>query len=367
VETVLHVAQPRVGGVPAVVAAYVSHQARGERRVVVASSSVGALPEAVRAAGGVHVPWEARREPGPASFVEARALARIVAQFEPDLVHLHSAKAGLAGRLAVRGRRPTIFQPHMWSFQAAAGVVHHAAVRWERFATRWTDMLVCVSEAERELGARKGVDGRFAVVPNGVDLSRFEPKDQEGARARLGLEAGPLAVCVGRIAPEKGQALLVSAWPRVQERVRDARLVLVGDGPDAAGLRERLPSAVTLVGDRDDVPDWVAAADVVVVPSLWEGMSLVMLEAMGAARPVVSTDVPGAREALRDGAGAVVPIESRALADAVAERLVDPELARREGLRARSVAERSHDIHDVVSRIDALYDVLLSSTSRAPL
>jgi glycosyltransferase involved in cell wall biosynthesis len=366
VETVLHVAQPRVGGVPAVVAAFVAHQARSGRRVVVASSAKGPLPERVRAAGAEHVAWEATRAPGPRTAAETLSLRRIVRDVAPDLVHLHSAKAGLAGRLAVRGSLPTVFQPHMWSFQAATGPVHVGAVLWERWATRWSDVIVCVSDAERALGEGKGVRARVEVVPNGVDLRRFAPQERAAARARLGLDAGPLALCVGRITEEKGQDLLVGVWDRVRARVDGAALALVGSGPAEDALRAQAGTGVVLAGHRDDVPDWLAAADVVVVPSRWEGMSLVMLEAMAAGRPVVSTDVPGAREALRDGGGAVVPIDAAALADAIAQRLSDPALAGAEGRAARAAAERSHDVEDLVRRIDELYTLVLSSRSGPP-
>lgn len=359
----LHVAQPAVGGVPAVVAAYVAHQARNGRRVVVASSAAGALPEQVRAAGARHVPWEATRAPGPQTAPETLALRRIIGDVAPDLVHLHSAKAGLAGRLALRGSLPTVFQPHMWSFQAASGPVHAGAVTWERWATRWSDIVVCVSEAERALGERKGVRTRAAVVPNGVDLRKFAPGERTAARDRLGLEAGSLAVCIGRIAPEKGQDLLIDAWPCVRLRVPGATVALVGGGPDEAAIRAESHPGVLVAGAREDVPDWLAAADVVVVPSRWEGMSLAMLEAMAAARAVVTTDVPGAREALREGGGEVVPIEAAALADAIARRLADPGLAEREGRAARAAAERTHDLDDVVRLIDDVYTRVLSSRS----
>ncbi|NEA48622.1 glycosyltransferase, partial [Streptomyces sp. SID10815] len=70
-------------------------------------------------------------------------------EVRPDLVHAHSAKAGLAGRLAVRGRIPTVFQPHAWSFEAVGGATAALALRWERWGTRWAARTVCVSEAER--------------------------------------------------------------------------------------------------------------------------------------------------------------------------------------------------------------------------
>ena len=111
-----------------------------------------------------------------------------------------------------------------------------------------------------------------------------------------------------------------------------------------------------VVGPRDDVPDWLAAADVVAVPSRWEGMALTMLEAMATGRSVVATAVSGARDALGDEAGAIVPAEDPgALADAIARRLSDRALRAAEGAEGRRRAERTHDARRNAAAVTALY------------
>jgi glycosyltransferase involved in cell wall biosynthesis len=303
---------------------------------------------------GEWLEWNARRSPGPTTLPEAFTLGRAIRRFRPDLVHLHSAKAGLCGRLWLRGSTPTVFQPHAWSFEAVEGPVRSASLAWERISARWAHALVCVSEAERSAGEAAGIRGRYRVIPNGVDTGAFAPREREVAGA-------PLAVCVARLSRQKGQDLLVAAWPSVRSRVPGARLVLIGDGdlelPDTDG--------VEVLGPRDDVDAWYAAANVVVLPSRWEGMSLTMLEAMASGRSVVATDVAGAREALGD----VVPVEDRlALADAVVARLLDPAGAAEEGRANRAKVERDYDVRRVGDEFAALYDELLSSsTLRDPL
>lgn len=359
---VLHVSQPGDGGVARVVAALARDQAGRGYDVVVAGQPEGELEQAVRSSGARFVAWRAGRNPGPAALVETRTLARVLSAERPDLVHLHSSKAGLAGRLALRGGLPTLFQPHSWSFEALRRPLRAAATAWERRAASWTDTVVCVSEGERARGSSAGIQARFSVVPNGVDLDAIAatgPSERAAARARLGLVDGPLAVCVARLCRQKGQDVLLRAWPVVRSRVPEARLVLVGGGPDERELRRAAGEAVELVGPRDDVRDWLAAADVVVAPSRWEGMSIAVLEAMASARSVVATEVPGIREALGEDAP-VVPVEAvDALAYAVAERLADPELAASEGRAARERAERYHDVRTTHERMAALYaDVL---------
>ena len=116
---------------------------------------------------------------------ETRRLRRIVEGVDPDVVHLHSSKAGMAGRLAVRGRRPTIFQPHAWSFDAVRGPVRAASLAWERFAQRWTTELVCVSLSERVAGERHGISAPVTLALNGSTWpgSRWRPTTSGGAPA----------------------------------------------------------------------------------------------------------------------------------------------------------------------------------------
>jgi glycosyltransferase involved in cell wall biosynthesis len=359
VPTVLHVTQPTDAGVARAVLDLVTAQAADGVRVAVASPGRESFTRAVTAAGAEHRPWRASRSPGPASLAESLRLGRILRDVGPELVHLHSSKAGLAGRLALRGSRTTIFQPHAWSFEAAQGLQRRAALAWERFGSRWTDAIICVSEAERRRGEEAGVRARYVVVPNGVDVQALREagrQERASARERLGLVEGPLVVCVGRLSRQKGQDLLLRAWPSVVAQVPGARLALVGDGPERERLQALAPADVVFAGARDDVPDWLAAADVVAAPSRWEGMSLALLEALARGRTVVAADTPGSAEAIGQDAGAVVPVENiGALADAVVERLLDPARAKAEGHAARLRAERQHDLRRTVTGVAAVY------------
>ena len=344
----LHVAQATTEGVGGLVDNAVrDHTARGWRVTVVTPPSVR-LAIVCAETRARHVEWQARRDPGVDVFAETRSLRRIVRDAEPDVLVLHSSKAGLAGRLASRGAVPTIFCPNAWSFLHAGPRARRAALEWERVAARhWTDILLCVSEAERARGEAARVRGRYRVVRTAVDVERFAPassEERDAVRERLGLE-GPVAICVGRLAFQKGQERAVAAWPAVRDRAVGARLVLVGDGPERSALANIAAEVdgVQLVGPKDDVRDWLVAADVVVAPSRWEGCSFAVLEALACGRSVVATDVEGMREAVIDPpgptAGAVVPeFDAEAFAVAVAERLACADLAAREGKAARERA-----------------------------
>jgi glycosyltransferase involved in cell wall biosynthesis len=365
---ILHVAQPVETGVAEVVLTLAAHQHARGHHVVVACPPHGMLPERARALGVEVVAWPARRQPGPATLGEARRLARIVAATRPDLVHLHSAKAGLAGRLGVRGRRPTLFQPHAWSFHAATGPVRAGALGWERLAARWTDRVLAVSAAEAEEGRAAGIVAAVARTPNGVDTDRFTvsgPDDRAAARAALGLADVPTAVCVGRLCPQKGQDLAIVAWSRVRAAVPDATLVLVGDGPDEAALAAAAGPGVRLAGAQRDVVPWLAAADLAVAPSRWEGQSLALLEAMASGLPVVASDVAGVRESLAPDGGSVVPAgDADAFAAAVADHLGDLDRCRLAGAANRTRACADHGVAAAAARVEDVYAEVLAERAR---
>lgn len=365
---VVHVSQPVEAGVARVVLDLMLDQRSAGWRVTLASPE-GWLAEQARAHDLPWSAWSATRQPGPAALAEARALGRVLQARDPDVVHLHSSKAGLAGRLALRGRRPTVFQPHAWSFAAATGPQARAAAVWERTAVRWTTLrLACSPEEEAEAHAR-GIGGRARVVLNGVDLTRYpvaDPVRRAAARTRLGVtDATPLAVCVGRLSHQKGQDVALQAWPVVRQRVPGAVLCLIGDGPDRARLKHLAGEGVLLLGPRDDVPDLLPAADVALLPSRWEGLALALLEAMSTGLPVVATDVAGSRSTLTGGAapagGAVVSVENpAALAGAVAHRLGDAARARAEGQAGRARVEQQHDLRRTTAQVRLAYDSLLA-------
>ncbi|WP_445402353.1 glycosyltransferase [Streptomyces sp. LE64] len=391
---VLHVVQPVAGGVARVVTDLVRAHASGPDavRTAVACPAGGPLAAAAVRAGASHLEWAASRSPGPGLAGEVRSLARVLRAVRPDLVHAHSAKAGLVARLAVRGRVPTVFQPHAWSFEAVDGPLGALSLRWERYGARWAHRIVCVSEAERRRGAAAGVRGRWVVVPNGVDTLHHRPAEEDapvrGAGAapvsadaapaphsarevRRALPAladvppdVPLVVCVARLCHQKGQDLLLRAWPEVLRAVPGARLALVGDGPTAAALRAAAPAQVLFAGAVDDPRPWYRAADLVVLPSRWEGMALAPLEALSCGRPVLLTEVDGARESLPPGHAphCLVPAEDPgALARATVGLLLDADRRAALGRAGRRHVLTTHDVRHSAEAVAAVYRGLLGT------
>lgn len=373
---VLHVAQPGSEGV----AHYVVDMAR--ELAIEFEVAVAGPPDSVLSAGLSSLPvsfhpWNASRNPFDGLAADARRLNRIIADLQPDLVHLHSSKAGAVGRLVVRRRLPTVLQPHAWSFQSVGPAMATVALAWERAASRWTHSLIAVSDAERDIAIRRGIRGfeHVEVISNPVDIARFHPV-RAAERDRQGLS--PLAevvdpgnklivVCVGRLCRQKGQdVLLSSVWPKVRARMSDAALVLVGDGPDRARLQSMTDRSVHLLGNRTDVDELLRHADLAVFPSRWEGMSLAMLEAMASGVPIVTSDVGGVAETVGRGGGAVVPLDDHdAWTDAIVARLQSTAVRAIEGRRGREIVTAAHTPAAVAQRLAAVYRRLVGDADRA--
>lgn len=344
-----------------------------------AAQSEPAVVEAARARGcRVELIPALVREPAP--LRDLRALVALVTRFRrhrPDLVHTHTSKAGVVGRLAALiARVPLIVHtPHGHVFYAYYGRAWTAAfVRLERAAARFTDRIVVLTErgAEEHLARQIGRPEQYVAIPSGVDTARLRARApaRAAARAALGLPAAaPIVAGVGRLVPVKGFDVLVEALPALGAAVPGALVLLVGAGPDRAALEARARALgagdrLRVTGARDDVVPWIAAADVLAAPSRNEGMGRVLIEAMALGVPVVGTRVGGIPAVLAGGeCGALVPPDDpRGLAAALADLLGDP--ARREKLAAagRRRAEE-YTVEVMTARTIELYRTL---AGRAP-
>ena len=247
---VLHVSQPVTEGVARVLADLALFQRDNGWEVHVACPPSGWLGAELGGHGIAVHPWEATRSPGVSLDGRGTSAARGGApDSAPTWCTCTAPRRGWPDGWRCAAQVATVFQPHAWSFHASGGAMARLSARWERLAVRWTDLMVAVSGGELHEGYRHGIEPRRSVVaPNGVDVNRFVPKDQAEARAELGLGDGPVAVCVGRLARQKGQDLLLRAWPEVVAEVPDAQLLLVGEGRDHDDLVTLLSRGARLVG-----------------------------------------------------------------------------------------------------------------------
>ena len=237
--------------------------------------------------------------------------------------------------------------------RALAPLVHH-------FVTVSADLRRWLIEDVRVPAAK------VSAIHNGVDLSRFGRAGRLESRLRLDLPAEvPIVGTVGRLDPVKDQAGLIRAFAKVRSAHPEALLVVVGDGPCRAELEDVAAASgqgdhVRLLGNRDDVPTVMSALDVFVLPSIAEGISNTILEAMASGLPVVATRVGGNPELVEDGiGGALVPRQDpSALAAAIAGYVADPELRRRHGLASRQRATGHFGLERMAEAYANLYTSL---------
>lgn len=354
----------RTGGLENVVLRLVTHFDSSLKQGVVTPARTGPLasrfPESVTvvAMGEQHRP----------DRLNAFRMARVFRSLAPDIVHTRNwtcIDAILGARLA--GVRRIVHGEHGREAADPTGadplrrrVRRALAPLVSRFVTVSQDLNRWLVEEVR-VPARK-----VRTIYNGVDTSRFAPGDRGAARRALGIppEAGVVGT-VGRLDPVKDQAGLMRAVAGIQ-RARPTVLVIVGEGPlrraldglrDELGLGDRL----RLLGERQDIPQILQALDCFALPSVGEGVSNAILEAMATGLPVVATRVGGNVELVRDGeTGRLVEVgQPEALARALAGYLSDPVVARRHGAAARARAERDFGLARMLNGYGELYRSLM--------
>lgn len=327
---------------------------------------------AIRDADVRLLPWFAHAIDPVGDAAATVRLARALT--DVDLLHTHSSKAGIVGRAAARaaGVRCVVHTVHGWSFNEFQSPLRRRAfIELERASARLTDRIVCVSEADRErgLGAGIGVPTQYRVVRSGIDPTLYLARTGARERVRSALGFAPADVVVGSVAnfkPQKAPLDFVEAARLARAGDPRLKFFLAGDGEmraqviaaiDAAGLRDH----VRLLGWRQDVPDLLAAMDVFLLTSLFEGLPRAVLQAMAAGVPVVVTDTGGTSEVVSDGeTGFLIPTGDAAAAAAAVLRLATDESRRRQlGVAGRLRLGAEFDIRRMVLDLEDLYGELL--------
>ncbi len=286
-------------------------------------------------------------------------LRRQLTEYAPDVVQTFLFHANVLGARAVRGKaRPAL----------VTGVRVADPSRWrqrlEAWSTRRVDRIVCVSRAVAEFCQQQAgfPQAKLQVIPNGIDLSDYPP-DRRLRPGKVGLPNDRrLLLFVGRLHPQKGLDWLLGLTPQLFERMPNHELVLVGDGPQRAELQsmaERLGVAdrVRLLGWRADARDLMAAADLLILPSRWEGMPNVVLEAMASGLPVVATRAAGVVELLGPAAPqqTVEFGDGRALIDAIVRTATDPGKSAELGQANRQRVAQHFSLQAMIDAYSELY------------
>jgi glycosyltransferase involved in cell wall biosynthesis len=359
---ILHVDPERHwGGGEAQVLGLVRHLSAAGHEVVVAAHPDGRLASAATAAGIAVRPLSIR---SAVDVAAARGLSRLARG--ADVVHFHTSRAhAMALFLSTRGVRRVVTR--RMDYPPRPGPYVRALYN------RCVDGVVAISERIRAVLVAAGVEARrISVIPSGVDLERFVGLDplREETRAELWGVGGAdvVVLAVGALVPRKGHSVLLEAARRLVQRGVEGRYVICGDGEERRSLEQRaahlgLSSTVRFMGWRDDVPRVLAAADVVVLPSLHEGLGVAALEAMAAARPVIASRTGGLAEVVCPGRTGwlVEPGDASGLADALAAAIDDPDLRRCLGRAGQERVASEFSMARMARRNEELYHALVGA------
>ena len=307
--------------------------------------------------------------------LDALALARLTARFRaerPDVVHTHSSKAGILGRAAARlaGVPVIVHTAHGWAFhRTQPWPVRAASWLMERGGAALCDSIPVVSQDTFDVAANSGLGPRakFVVIRDPIELERYRRDEEARAAVRAEFGFAPRHFVFGflsRLSVPKHPEVVVKAFARVAARPPDARLLIVGDGALRGETEQAIAETgtgerVKLAGLRRDVPRMLSAFDAFVLVSDWEGLPMVVPQAMAAGLPIVASAVGGTPDAVEEGVtGYLVPRgDFDTLVDRMDRLAADPEAARRMGaaggprlepFSAPVVARRLEEIYEEV-------------------
>jgi glycosyltransferase involved in cell wall biosynthesis len=313
-----------------------------------------------------------------------RKMTQLVKEYEIDVVQTHLLKT--LDFLVLTLRYGTDLHVVLWTIHNVdfLPMTAHWLLKPKRLVHRLlyrlaagiVSGLIAVSDEVRESIIRQigPIQNKIITIPNGVDFRRYERSvDREAIRRQLGIRPDSLLiVTVGRLTTQKGHRYLITAAATVASRYPDAHFLFIGEGElketlqaqaEALGISEH----IHFLGIRNDVPDVLAVADLFVLSSLWEGLSIALLEAMASSKPIVATAVSGTTQVMTHGeTGLMVPPrDSRALADAIIQLLSDRAQARAIGQAAKQHIEVHYSAQRQADEHLALYRRLLAEATGA--
>jgi glycosyltransferase involved in cell wall biosynthesis len=301
-------------------------------------------------------------------------LIRLYRDLEVDIVHTHTSKAGILGRLAGRlAKVPVVIHTvHGFAFTAPLPKWQRQLyITLEKMAGRWCDALIFISKPLMAEAGKLGIGDpkTYAYIPSGIDTKAFQNGNNNGnrelKRRMLGLtDHVPIIGTVSRLVKDKGLELILEAAAQLKAKGLKFHMVWVGDGPMRAELESMAQSLgvadrLSITGMCTDVPAWLSCFDIFVLPTMWEGMGRVFLEAQAAGIPVIGTKVGGVPDVVRDGETGILiqPNDVKTLAETIELLITNSELRRQMGIAAAQFASSEQfQVEFMVRKIEEVYE-----------
>lgn len=303
-----------------------------------------------------------------------QVLVQHLRQERYTIIHTHSSKAGILGRIAahVAGVPVILHTVHGWSFHDYMPLI----TRWlyillERLCARYSDVLIVVTRRDEEKGLRAGIGrpDQYRLIRSAIPLQQFDPSRGQRQQVRLALNIPQQALVlgnIGRFSPQKNPLDWVRIAGSLAERYPDLYFLMVGDGPlrpavEAELQRQGIASRTRLTGLRRDIPQMLSAMDIFLLTSLWEGLPRVLPQAMSMGLPVVANQADGTQEAIQHGVTGflVQPGHLEKAVNYCAQLIEDPALRRSLGEAGQEFARREFDLARMLEQIDQTYQELL--------
>jgi len=318
-----------------------------------------------------------RRSPHPLRDWKAlRHLIRIIRAGNYDIVHTHTSKAGFLGRIAARYCKTpaVVHSPHGTVLEGYfSPVITKVYAYLERITAPLAQCIICLTtrEIDQYIHAKIGKREQYTVIYNGINMDTFSTMTQtrQDVRNSLNLTSDSVVcITVGRLVPVKGQIDLINAFPKIVAQHPNTHLLIVGEGE----LRDELVGQVNhlnlsksihFVGWRSDIPNLLGASDIFVLPSLNEGLGLVLIEAMAQHLPTIATHVGGVPEVVEDGkTGLLVTAQSPdALAKAINQLIASPTQRTEMGEAGYQRAITNFSIETTVEKTEHIYRTLMGA------
>ncbi|MCK4234467.1 glycosyltransferase [candidate division WOR-3 bacterium] len=294
-------------------------------------------------------------------------LVKLLKQERANIVHTHLFYANIYGRIAAKlVRVPIIISTEHsnapWRNKQRLKLKIRLLI--DRVTAKFCDRIIAISESVKDnLIQWERIDpNKIVVIHNGINIKKYQIMDKN----RDGSSSDSVIGCIGRLEPIKGHIFFMKAAARIFEKIRNVRFILIGDGSLRQDLEKlaqdlNISKRVSFLGFRDDIPELLSVIDVFVLPSLWEGFGIVLLEAMAMGKVVVASDVGGISEIVVDKKTGYLcpPMDPNTLADIVVGLLKDPLKIRTMGLVGRERVKKHFTLDKMVEKTEHVYNTLI--------
>jgi len=302
-----------------------------------------------------------------------RFLRNFIRKNKIDIIHLHGTRAAFWGRLAVIGLKnkpKVIYTLHGFHIIRKRFFLKQPLILLEKFLNHWTDILVCVSEADKKLVLKYKtiLPSKIKIIKNGINVNTFQANQNliKKAKKELKLENNFVLAVIGRLHPQKDFSTILEALKIISSKISKIKLLIIGDGPLRKQLEREvkhleLDKYVEFLGFRKDIPVLINLSDIVILSTKWEGLPLVPLEAEACKKPIIASDVDGVREVIIDKETGYLfkPYSEEDLADKILELYYSKELRQQIGKKGYQFVLKNFSEQKMVQEYQSLYLSLL--------